>query len=111
MKPKILFLILYFFSFAGCANKLTYENCDEYHLIHQSRGKTLGYTSSPILMVDGFAFKDLNRNGALDGYEDWRKPAEERARNLASQLPIERICGLMLYSRAEDADSTNLTVM
>ena len=109
MKLKLLFLILSVFLFAGCSNKLSYEDCDEYHLIHQSRGKTLGFTSSPILMVDGFAFKDLNRNGSLDVYEDWRKPAEERARNLASQLPIERICGLMLYSRAVDADSTNLT--
>ena len=25
-----------------------------------------------ILVVDGFAFKDLNKNGKLDKYEDWR---------------------------------------
>ena len=24
------------------------------------------------MSIDGYAFKDLNRNGALDKYEDWR---------------------------------------
>jgi len=42
-------------------------------------GRTLGYvtTSGVSLVIDGgFAFKDLNRNGALDPYEDWRLSAE-----------------------------------
>lgn len=43
-------------------------------------------------------FKDLNKNGKLDKYEDWRLPAEERAKDLASKLPLEHIAGLMLYS-------------
>jgi beta-glucosidase len=48
--------------------------------------------------VDRFAFKDLNRNGQLDPYEDWRLPADERARGLASGMSVEQIAGLMLYS-------------
>lgn len=28
--------------------------------------------SSPILERDGLRFKDLNKNGVLDPYEDWR---------------------------------------
>ena len=71
---------------------------DGYKLIVQKKGATLGYTSAPILEAGGYAFKDLNRNGQLDVYEDWRKPAEERARDLAAQLSIEEIAGLMLYS-------------
>ena len=47
-------------------------------------------------MTDGF--KDLNKNGKLDTYEDWRLPARERAEDLASQMSIEQIAGLMLYS-------------
>lgn len=69
--------------------------------IVQKGGKTLGYSTSSgikILTVDGFKFKDLNRNGKLDKYEDWRLPAHERAVDLASQLSIEEIAGLMLYS-------------
>ncbi|MCD8262798.1 MAG: hypothetical protein LUD02_00435 [Tannerellaceae bacterium] len=34
----------------------------------------------------------------LEPYEDWRLPAEERARDLAQQMTIEQIAGLMLYS-------------
>ena len=69
--------------------------------ITQQGGRTLGYSQNSgikILTVDGFAFKDLNRNGKLDKYEDWRLPSEERAKDLASQLSLEEIAGLMLYS-------------
>ena len=42
--------------------------------------------------------QDLNRNGLLDPYEDWRLTPEERAVDLAGQLSTEEIAGLMLYS-------------
>lgn len=109
MNKKIVCLFLLAVILAGCKNEISYETRDGYTLVHQSRGATLGYSTSPILMVDGFAFKDLNRNGSLDVYEDWRLPAVKRARDLAEQLPIDRLCGLMLYSKATDADSANLT--
>ncbi|MFB5677412.1 glycoside hydrolase family 3 N-terminal domain-containing protein [Paenibacillus terreus] len=65
-------------------------------------GPTLGYSTASgvtILEQDGLYFKDLNKDGTLDKYEDWRLPAEERARDLASKMTIEQIAGLMLYSR------------
>ncbi|MBK8279671.1 MAG: hypothetical protein IPK94_05955 [Saprospiraceae bacterium] len=34
-------------------------------------------SSIKILTVHGLKFKDLNRNGVLDIYEDWRKPVEK----------------------------------
>jgi beta-glucosidase len=43
-------------------------------------------------------FKDLNKNGKLDKYEDWRLSFDQRATDLASQMSIEQIAGLMLYS-------------
>ena len=73
----------------------------DFVIITQENGKTLGYSPASgvqILTVDGLKFKDLNRNGKLDKYEDWRLPAKERAQDLASQLSIEEIAGLMLYS-------------
>lgn len=51
-----------------------------------------------------YAFKDLNRNGKLDPYEDWRLPVEERARDLASRLSVEEMSGLMLYPVQEPTD-------
>lgn len=106
---KALFGILVSFAAVSCGNIITYEPGEGYNLVYQSKGPTLGYTSCPILEIDGYAFKDLNRNGQLDIYEDWRKDVLERAKDLASQLPIERICGLMLYSSAVDADSAALS--
>ena len=44
------------------------------------------------------AFKDLNKNGRLDIYEDWRLPVDKRAADLASKMTIDQIAGLMLYS-------------
>jgi len=64
-------------------------------------GPTLGYSSESgvqIIEVDGKLFKDLNKDGKLDRYEDWRLSPEERAKDLASKMSIKQIAGLMLYS-------------
>ena len=74
---------------------------DSIRTVTQKGGATLGYSVQSgvkLLTVDGFAFKDLNRNGQLDKYEDWRLKPEQRAADLASQLSVEEIAGLMLYS-------------
>jgi beta-glucosidase len=73
-----------------------------FNRIENKGGQTLGYSPKSgvkILTVDGLAFKDLNKNGKLDRYEDWRLPVAERAKDLASQMSVEQIAGLMLYSR------------
>ncbi|MBB6129751.1 glycoside hydrolase family 3 protein [Mucilaginibacter lappiensis] len=65
-------------------------------------GQNLGYSGTSgvkILTVDGLAFKDLNKNGKLDKYEDWRLPVDVRAKDLASKMSVEQIAGLMLYSK------------
>ena len=65
-------------------------------------GQTLGYAASSgvkLLTDKGLAFKDLNRNGKLDTYEDWRLPVDRRAKDLASKMSVEQIAGLMLYSK------------
>lgn len=70
-------------------------------LVKNTNGPTLGYSTASgvkILTVDGLSFKDLNKNGKLDKYEDWRLPVDERAKDLASKLTIAQIAGLMLYS-------------
>lgn len=62
----------------------------------------MGYSPNSgikLLTINGLSFKDLNKNGQLDPYEDWRLPADTRAKNLAAFLSIDQIAGLMLYSR------------
>ena len=41
------------------------------------------------LTIDGYQFLDRNGNGKLDVYEDDRKPIEERAQDLLSQMTTE----------------------
>ena len=70
-------------------------------IVTQKGGATLGYSTTSgvsLLTADGYAFKDLDKDGELDPYEDWRLPAKERAMDLASKLSVEEIAGLMLYS-------------
>jgi len=50
-----------------------------------------------ILEVDGLRFKDLNGNGELDPYEDWRRPVEERVTDLVAQMTLEQKAGLMVH--------------
>jgi beta-glucosidase len=53
-------------------------------------------TVVPILDIEGHRYKDLNRNNALDPYEDWRLASEERALNLLSQMSLEEKVGFMI---------------
>ena len=88
-------------SHVAATDKAAITSIDCYRILTQSEGPTLGFASENdnyILTVDGKRFKDMNRNGCLDPYEDWRLTSEERARDLAARLTIEEIAGLMLYS-------------
>lgn len=74
---------------------------DGYFIVDQKGGPTLGYSSAALIFDKGFAFKDLDADGELDAYEDWRLKPEERAIDLASKLSEEEIAGLMLYSNQQ----------
>ncbi|MBR4359269.1 MAG: glycoside hydrolase family 3 C-terminal domain-containing protein [Clostridia bacterium] len=41
-----------------------------------------------VIEADGYQFIDLNSNGALDPYEDWRLDAETRADDLVGQMTV-----------------------
>lgn len=74
------------------------EKCG-FWLVKNFNGATLGIGDKTILLeVDGYAFKDLNHNGVLDPYEDWRLPIQDRISDLISRMEVEDIAGLMLYS-------------
>lgn len=77
------------------------EKKDGYNLVRQENGPDLGYSSTSgvkIITVDGCAFKSFDGSDTLLPYEDWRLPADVRARDLASRMSIDEIAGLMLYS-------------
>lgn len=102
---KITFIpavgLLLLVSWAPNTQKVTRVNKGQYSLVEQPGGATLGYSPESgvkIIKVGKYYFKDLNRNGKLDQYEDWRLPFEVRARDLAARLSYDEIAGLMLYS-------------
>ncbi len=50
---------------------------------------------APILNEEGFKFRDLNKNGKLDLYEDSRLAVEKRVEDLLSQMNLEEKAGCM----------------
>lgn len=60
----------------------------------------LGHRSVALISQDGFTFKDLNKNGTLDLYEDWRLSHAVRAKDLITKMSISDKVGFMLISTA-----------
>ena len=70
-------------------------------------GATLGVADTgKIIQVDGYAFKDLNGNGKLDLYEDWRQTADTRSAALAETLTGEECTPLMFHGDFSLSEST-----
>ena len=84
------------------------KTADGWMKVTNQGGETLGYSPDSgvsLIQVDGFAFKDLNKNGKLDLYEDWRQEDNTRAADLASQLPPETIFGVMRHGDLRKVES------
>jgi len=72
---------------------------DGWIMVTNENGATLGYSKHSglkLIQVDGFAFKDLNRNNMLDLFEDWRVDSDKRAAAMVSEIPVEQMMGLKM---------------
>lgn len=56
--------------------------------------------STTLQTENGTAFRDLNKNGRLDPYEDPRRPIDERVEDLLAQMTLEEKAGLMFHTIA-----------
>ena len=70
-------------------------------LVENEGGATLGYTKGggvDLIEVDGYAFKDLDRDGELDVFEDWRVDYKTRARAMTEEcdLPVDFQMGMRM---------------
>ncbi len=81
-----------------------------------NNGTTLSFGSEGAFALleekDGdftYAFKDMNGNGKLDTWEDWREDSQTRADDLAGQLSKEQIAGLTLFSSHQRSPEDGLT--
>jgi beta-glucosidase len=68
-------------------------------MVTNENGVTLGYSGTSglsIIQVDGYAFKDLNRNHLLDQFEDWRLDFETRAKAMVDEIPVGQMMGMKM---------------
>lgn len=62
----------------------------------------------PVLVETGLRFRDLNRNGRLDPYEDWRLSAAERAHDLRRRMTLEEKAGTMMHANPPSTASATI---
>ena len=63
---------------------------------------------TPILEVDGLKFKDMNKNGTLDVYEDWRADTDARIADLIAQMTPEEEVGLLFCVNTQLVDAVKM---
>jgi beta-glucosidase len=66
-------------------------------MAEEPKQPSIGCRSAPLLTVDGLTFKNLNRNGKLDPYEDWRLLAEVRTADLVQRMSLEELAGVVVH--------------
>ena len=58
--------------------------------------------------IDGYTFRDLNKNGKLDVYEDGRQPVSARVSDLLSQMTLEEKAGMLFINGARVNDDGSI---
>ncbi len=65
-------------------------------LFPNENGPTIGVTTCGVIVKDGQYFKDMDNDGQLSPYEDWRLDDETRAKDMVAHLPLKQQAGLVL---------------
>ena len=52
---------------------------------------------APVITVEGHTFRDLNKNGILDIYEDSRQTIDSRVEDLLAQMNMEEKAGMLFF--------------
>lgn len=60
--------------------------------------------SAPTLSISGHSYRDLNKNGQLDIYEDSRAPLNDRVEDLLAQMTLEEKAGTMFITMIATSD-------
>ena len=93
-----------------------YENWAKVKTVTNSNGLVLAAATDEtgvnfIYDADsGYYFKDLNKNGKIDKYEDWRLDIETRTDDLLSQMPLEQKFALMGHSGTNVENGQRMSV-
>ena len=58
---------------------------------------TIGSRTVPIVTIDGLRFRDLDRDGRLTPYEDWRRSPAVRAADLLGRMTLQEKAGTVMH--------------
>lgn len=61
-------------------------------------GPVIGVTGKGVIRENGNYFKDINGDGILHPYKDWRNTPKERAQSLVKELSLEEKIGLLFIN-------------
>lgn len=103
---RVYFNILLLLLCVSCSRTI---ECGDVRFVHQHGGPVIGVSMSSgveVLSEDGLCFKDTDKDGELDDFEDWRLSPESRARSLAAALTVEEMVGLSLHSSQQQIPYT-----
>lgn len=71
-----------------------------------SHQPTLESRGAPIISVGKNRFRDLDRNGRLTPYEDWRLTSQRRAADLVGLLSLEQKAGQLVHGSLTNAGTS-----
>lgn len=57
----------------------------------------LGVRDGKIITIEGLRFRDLDRDGKLSPFEDWRLSSDQRAADLVKRMTLEEKAGEMMH--------------
>ncbi len=95
---KIIKIPLYLFSGLAGLILLCIAIFFLYYKIISFRNMALLGPVAPLITENGFTYRDLNKNGRLDPYEDSRQPIDTRIENLLSLMTLEEKAGMMFIA-------------
>ncbi|MBW7984601.1 beta-glucosidase [Enterobacillus tribolii] len=90
-KSVLIFSGLLISGLTGC------DDGREFYPDNSTKQADLEVRNISLLTVDGLKFKDLNKNGQLEPYEDWRLDSVTRAKDLTSRMTVEEKAGAMMH--------------
>ena len=79
-----------------------------YYYLHAQSNAALFGGSAPELEASGHRFRDLNKNGRLDPYEDSRLSPQARTDDLLAQMTLEEKAGAMFITQIASSNNGEL---
>ena len=102
MKKSVILAVCLFLFVVFSSLKINAQGTYEHQPILDARAVNL-------IFQDGLQFKDLDKNGRVNTFEDWRQPVEKRVADLLAHMTLEEKCGMLLINTLNSGAKGELT--